>query len=323
MDVAAPRQHHILPVFYLAGFTDTGSADGRLHVFDYFQDKHYTSSPRRVCRQRDFYRIAEPGVDPNIIEKDMADLEQLVAPVLQRTREAGRVRHAKDVGALLSLAALIAARNRRARYQLSSGLSDSLRRHLAAGNIGRAKWDKIRGSQRRYFPDADELPEYDRAVALSQEEGWVPPAPEILKVGLIPEAQESILLRLQDRRWEAMATDWTSNGGFIASDSPLVWGSLEQLEDQLTSLQDPDLEITFPISRSLALVSYPGARHRNCGATDAIVAHVNMRTLQLSMGLVFHPAKEFLLRRANGQIGPASNYFQCVTDARSRGVERP
>src|SRR5829696_3321193 len=54
-----PRQHHILPAFYLAGFTDTGGKDGTLHVFDYARKRSYTSKPEKVARERDFYRILQ------------------------------------------------------------------------------------------------------------------------------------------------------------------------------------------------------------------------------------------------------------------------
>jgi hypothetical protein len=122
-----------------------------------------------------------------------------------------------------------------------------------------------------------------------------------------------------------MTTDWRRNGGFITSDSPLVWGSLQHIRDEelMESLSDPDVEVTFPVSKSVALVSYPDARHANCVASDEVVAHINMRTLQLSMGLVFHPKANFLLRRGSGEISFGAAYFQYVAEARRRGVERP
>jgi hypothetical protein len=125
---------------------------------------------------------------------------------------------------------------------------------------------------------------------------------------MIPEVQQTIIHKLVDRDWELMTTDWNINGGFISSNSPLVWGSLDDIEADVSkaSLDDPSVEITFPLSNAHALVSYPGARHSNCTATDSTVAHINMRTLQLSMGLVFHPGPNFLLRRKSGSTPPRS-----------------
>jgi hypothetical protein len=61
-----------LPAFYLAGFTDTGTKDGTLYVFDYARKRRYTSKPEKVARERDFYRLYKPGLDKYGIEKDLA-----------------------------------------------------------------------------------------------------------------------------------------------------------------------------------------------------------------------------------------------------------
>lgn len=318
-----PRQHHIVPAFYLAGFTDTGEMDGRIHVFDYFRAKQYRSSPRQVCRERDFYRIYEPNEDPYLIERGMAALEQEIAPTLREIKEECKITKIEQIGTILSLAALITARDHRGRVNLSTGLAKSLRENLEAGRISREKWDKIRGAELR--TGVHEPPDYDQAVEMIRRGEWTPNAPHILLVGLIPEMQHEILKRLVDRPWELMITDPVENGGFITSDSPLVWGYLDQIQNDFlaASLDDPNLEITFPVNKSLALISYPGARRANCTATNSVVAHINMRTLQLSMGLVFHASSNFLLRRANGEIAQGTDYFTYVQRARADGVIRP
>ena len=68
--MSEPRQHHLLPEFYLAGFTDTGTRDGMLHVSDYRRSRRYRVRPGQAARERDFYRIEVPGEDRNVIEKD-------------------------------------------------------------------------------------------------------------------------------------------------------------------------------------------------------------------------------------------------------------
>jgi restriction endonuclease S subunit len=79
----------------------------------------------------------------------------------------------------------------------------------------------------------------------------------------------------------------------------------------------------FPVGRNAALVSHPHAGASTCNASDEIVAHVNMRTLQMSTGLVFHATEDFLLRRVSGEIAKGSDYFAYVQDARRRGVASP
>lgn len=112
--------------------------------------------------------------------------------------------------------------------------------------------------------------------------------------------------------------------GSSARDSPLVWGDLEEsVAGRQQALDSADIEITFPVGKNAALVSYPRARDATCDSTDEVVGHINMRTLQLSMGQVFHCDDDFLLQRRSGEIARGSEYFAYVADARRRGIIRP
>ena len=95
----ARDKHHIVPIAHLAGFTDDGTAGGALWVYDYFTGKQYSSTPRKVCREKDFYSVHdEPGIDPNFIEGMMAKLESILAPEIRSMADAGRARDKKHVG---------------------------------------------------------------------------------------------------------------------------------------------------------------------------------------------------------------------------------
>jgi hypothetical protein len=318
MTKAAPRNHHIVPQFYLAGFTDTGMDDGTLYVYDYFQAKSYRASPKQACRERDYYRLEEPGVDPNELEGELSRVEGEIAPVLRAVIDRGKIAHGSEVGSLLSLAALIHARNRRGRHQLAEFLSGSLTSHLAERAIPREKWEKIRASQSRF--GAGELPDYEEAVELAAANEWRAPAPQILLKTMISDAQRMLMESLLPRRWDLMRADPDDCGGFITSDSPLAWGDIG---DSAASLTDEPIEITFPLAKSLALVSHVGAHSANCDAVPEIVAHINSRTHMMSTGLLFHPEPDFMLFRHRRFIDLASKYFDYVAEARRHGVERP
>jgi hypothetical protein len=330
MTISEPRKHHIVPAFYLAGFTKTGSPTGTLHVFDYASGKRYRSTPRKACRETDFYRVDEPGEDPYLIEKVMSWHEDVVAPYVRQVGS-GRASNKRQVGETLALAALLAVRSRRGRHQLEVTLATGLAMRLRRGEVTPEQWEHLRQAELRNGATPDQVPEYQAAKGQLLNGEWFPRAPAVLVVGLIPEAQNGFMKMLLGRHWELHATDSTKNGGFISSDSPLVWGDLEEIVEEIVagrqqSLADHNIEVTFPVSRNAALISYPDAHDANCTATDEIVAHVNMRTLQLSMGLVFHAHEDFLLRRQSGDIRQGSEYFAYVAyvrRARSQGILRP
>ncbi len=83
------------------------------------------------------------------------------------------------------------------------------------------------------------------------------------------------------------------------------------------------MEITFPVGRNAALISYLDARDSTVQATDEIVAHVNSRTLYLSTGLVFHAHDDFLLRRKVGDTWQGLEYIAYQQEARRRGILKP
>jgi ketosteroid isomerase-like protein len=318
-----PRKHHIVPAFYLAGFTKTGSLTDALHVFDYGSGERYQSTPRKVCRETDFYRVEEPGEDPFLIEKLMAWHEDIVAPHVRQVGS-GRASNKRQVGETLALAALLAVRSRRGRHQMEVALAAALATRLRRGEVTPEQWEHLRQAELRNGATPDQVPEYQAAKERLLNGEWFPRAPAVLVVGLIPEAQDGFMKTLLGRHWELHATDSTKNGGFISSESPLVWGDLEEIAaGRQQSLADHNIEITFPVSRNAALVSYPDAHDANCTATDEIVAHVNMRTLQLTMGLVFHARDDFLVRRRGGDIRQGSEYFAYVSRARKQGILRP
>jgi hypothetical protein len=58
----------------------------------------------------------------------------------------------------------------------------------------------------------------------------------------------------------------------------------------------------FPVSRNAAVVSHARARSATLTGTDDIVAHVNMRTLQMMDGLVFRAHDDLLLMRRAGDV---------------------
>lgn len=316
--MSEPRQHHILPAFYLAGFTDDGTIDGTLHVFDYRRRKRYSARPRRVGRERDFYRVYEPNTDPYITEKDLAVLEGQLASDLSRVLRAGTIRCTQDLASALSLAALNYARAQRARAQLSTALTESIRAKLAAGEVTREQWEALMAAEERAGVAAEMRPTFDEALRLVAQQGWQPKAPEVLKVGLIPDVQRLVCHAIANRTWSLARTD-EATGYFICSDTPLTWSD----DPNTTARLDDDRNtISVPLSKHLALITRTDGRRGTYTATRELVAAINSRTYFSSLGSLYWDGNDFPLLR-NGWVAKGSDYLDFVEDLRRRGVEKP
>jgi hypothetical protein len=174
--VTEPRQHHILPEFYLAGFTDTGTREGRLHVFDYVRNRRFRARPGQVARERDFYRLYEPGEDQNTVEYELARLEGELGSVLRHVTDTGKVHGSEELGALLSLVALVHARGPKVRQQLSLALEHTMGERLKAGVVSADQWERLVKAEMRAGVDPAILPEYDDTQRLIQQGHWSPRA---------------------------------------------------------------------------------------------------------------------------------------------------
>ncbi len=79
-----PKMHHFVPKSYLARFTND---EGFLHVFNRPSCSFRRQRPKEVMKINSYYRQdwAPPGVDPNILEKELGEwLESLAKKSIDR-----------------------------------------------------------------------------------------------------------------------------------------------------------------------------------------------------------------------------------------------
>jgi hypothetical protein len=85
------RAHHFVPKCWLAGFTDSGEADGVLFVTDLTRKRQWRCRPSEVGHRRDLNRIDNPMLsDPLTIEKMFSGIENDVAPIFRALNEEKR-----------------------------------------------------------------------------------------------------------------------------------------------------------------------------------------------------------------------------------------
>lgn len=315
--MSEPRQHHVLPEFYLAGFTDTGTKSGMLHVFDQRRRKRYRAKPGQAARECDFYRIETPGEDRNVIEKDLSLLEGALAPTLRRVTETDVVSY-EDMADLLSFVSMIHTRGRRGLERMYLGLEDRMRRGLENGDLPQKEWRHIVGALLREGADSKALPEYEEARRRAAGGVWSPVAPRQLVLGMLPDMQRAIFEALEPHVW-SLAVARPDAGAFVCSDSPLAWSKVEPWEpgfDEDDALNDPGVTVTFPLNKKLALITRPYDRDKEgryrYEATAEVVAWVNSRTHIFSLGTLYSADEDFGLLKRGNEIGRSTDYFAHV-----------
>jgi hypothetical protein len=90
----ASQRQHVVPVSYLAGWSDE---HGALSVWDTEDGRVFPSSPRRVCAPLDFYTVElTSGANSRVIEGALAAVDTAFASASRSLREDGRLNDDAD-----------------------------------------------------------------------------------------------------------------------------------------------------------------------------------------------------------------------------------
>jgi hypothetical protein len=135
---AAPRRQHFVPQFYLRGFV---GEKNRLFVVDRPSKKTFRTAPKNVAAERDFNRVDVEGMDPNAVEKALAEFEGKVAPAFERVKTAKSLANKDDRDAVINLVCALAVRNPRQRAAINDFVGELAQRAVEVGLETKDRWE--------------------------------------------------------------------------------------------------------------------------------------------------------------------------------------
>ena len=148
MNVA--RKHHFVPQGYLAGFTDDGTRNGKITVFDLESQKTFRTTPRKVAAKRDFNRIDVHGLPPDTVERALGDFEGKAISTIRRLQEREGSMTDDELSDIVTLMTLLVTRNPRRRQRMNVARRHAVRviagmltsdRLIYESHVARAKRD--------------------------------------------------------------------------------------------------------------------------------------------------------------------------------------
>lgn len=85
---SAARRHHLVPVFYLTRWADSG----KIRVTNIDEGKSWVTSPKKAASETDYYRIESPDLDPEeipplLFEVTLSKIEQWGADFIEAAVE--------------------------------------------------------------------------------------------------------------------------------------------------------------------------------------------------------------------------------------------
>ena len=286
-----------MPVFLLQAFTPSGEREDFLWVHDQEQRKAWRVKPDQAAHERDYYRVDIPEVDPNIVETTFAETIETRAAAL--VREMGRTHelpHGEDLQALIEFVALLALRTPSFRAMYERNM-EHMHRHFAKTLLSRREpFDRFIEEQRQQGVEIPPEITYEgmRDFAFDDERYTV----EISRtnsVQMLLKMWQGIVPVFLARQWSLLFTK-PDEGHLFCSDMPVsITPTSPDFQPRFLGFGLPQIELTVPLSRSMALVGSYEAPSISAEISLDYARHLNRRTLSFAERFLYSSEKGLLI----------------------------
>jgi hypothetical protein len=215
---AAARKHHYVPQFYLRGFADN---KGQLLVTDRPSEKTFRTDPKNVAAQRDFNTIAVEGVDPQGVEKGLAEFEGKVAPALERIKATKSLSVEEDRNLLMSFICGLAIRNPRQRATINDFVGEIAQTVVETALATKERWDSqvARMKADGVWDESTNVTFEDMQRFVKERKYTINVAKEF-NIGVEIEQHQRLLEHIAARKWQMVIAKQGSDG-FVTTDVPI------------------------------------------------------------------------------------------------------
>lgn len=232
-------------MFHIALFTDDGSRDSRLWVFDQGNGRQWKSTPDAVGYQKYLYRVTLPHIDPNIIEDAFSVIESAVAPIIKICDIKSIPSGKEDYNWLINYIAALAMRTPTTRKAIAELTKEITTMILAKPE----KFEQVKRNMETEYNDP-------RTLIYGGKHGGIFRNNEYVRhlMGTI----DAIIQPLGARHW-AVVFSPSSTGDFILSDNPVNLHWREKKGYRIWRSPGCGLketEVTIPLSSRIMLMGH-------------------------------------------------------------------
>jgi hypothetical protein len=295
------RNHHFVPQGYLAGFTDCGTRDGQLFVYDRASRSVFHTKPRNVGAERDFNRIEVDRYDPDVLERALGEFEDRAISVIRDIQTRGELPADEEFVYVINLMALLVVRNPRFREIREKEIDRWVRGKMHSLVSDKRRWEhevaqaKAAGfvpqdnqvsfeTMRQFIHDGRYAVTVSTSENLSQEFGGF----------------DHTLQILGTRYW-SLVTAAADAPDFITCDHPVASIFKDPNRRGLCGYGQPDTEVSFPLNSRQALLGvYEDPPAVNIEATAKQVASLNSRTVAHAYRQVYSKTASVVVLTSRG-----------------------
>jgi hypothetical protein len=295
------RNHHFVPQGYLGGFTENGTRNGRLFVFDLVSHSVFPTIPRNVGAKRDFNRIDADGQDPDALERALGEFEGRAISVIRGIQASGDLPTDDEFSYVLNLMALLVVRNPRSRKKMND----------ARGHTARVIGDLLASDKRLYehhiakakesgFVSRDVEVSFEAMRTFIHDDQYTVSVSTNESLSLELNGFENALRLLGSRYWSLVSAD-ADAPDFVTCDHPVTPVFKNPNRSGPIGYGLHNTEVSFPLNTRQALLGVledPLARKIEAQASQ--VAAVNSRTVWHASRQVYSKTTTVAVLRREG-----------------------
>ena len=299
MNVA--RNHHYVPQGYLAGFTDEGTIDGQLTVFDLVSRKTFRTRPRNVAAQRDFNRVDLKGRTADVLERSLGEFEGMAIAAIRRVQERGGPLTDDELSDIVSLMTLLIARNPKRRRAINTARQHQRRVMLDILGSNKSMYENHLAMAKRdgFVRDDANLP-FGKAAALIKSGQCEIGVSSTESLSLELDGIDSIFEMLKSRWWSLVIAD-SKAPDLVTCDHPVAVVFKDQNRCGPIGYGLPDTEVSFPLGPRHAVIGVlENPLRPQFTASAEQVAALNSRTVWHAARQVYAKSRPALILQRDG-----------------------
>ena len=248
------RKHHFVPQGYLAGFTDEGTIDGRLTVFDLVSRKTFRTRPRNVAAQRDFNRVDLEGRTADVLERSLGEFEGMAISAIRRVQESVEQLTDDERSEIVSFMTLLIARNPKRRRAINTARQHQRRviLDILASDRDMYEYHLAMAKRDGFVRDEADLP-FEEAEAFIKSGRCEIGISSTESLSLELDGIDSIFEMLASRSWSLVRTD-PEGPDLVTCDHPVAVVFKDQSGCGPIGYGLPGTEVSFPLGPRCAVI---------------------------------------------------------------------
>ncbi|MBO2942791.1 DUF4238 domain-containing protein [Paenibacillus sp. F411] len=309
-------KHHFIPAFHLAMFTQGGTKESILWVFDQTNGKQRDAVPKSVGYQKHLYSVDLPNIEPDVIEDVFKVIEDKVAPIIKEICNTKQIpASVEDYNWLINYIALLAERTPVRLEHVTKPIKEISKLISQMTLATPEKFEALKKKIGRDGVEFDENVSYKELKEFIFGDNYTISVDNNTRIRGLFNAIDAIIPFLGARNWTVVYSP-PEIGDFVCSDNPVSLHWIVKENRGVWSSPGHGLketEVSVPLSSRVMLLG----RFEEVPPIIVISSKIDLANLNSYTGLhsdrfVFSRENDFIWYRQDNAIGNVADFQRLI-----------